>query len=506
MIPQARVNHGGDGGVLHGDAASRPARRKPMAQRAIQAWSTLGPQYMPFADAASVGLPLPRLLRLSLFKLTMGVTLALMVGTLNRVMIFELGVAAWLVALMLALPLLVAPFRAITGYQSDVHVSALGWRRMPYMWGGTLVQFFGLAIMPFALLVLSGGGAVPVPAWVGQAAAALSFLMVGAGLQTSQTAGLALATDQASPETRPRVVALMYVMLLLGSVVGGIAFSFLLADFSPQRLVQVVQGVALFVLIVNFIALWKQEPRNPQRAAALKSQRPEPFRAAWSRFIESRRARRFLWTTFLGTMAFNMQDVVLEPYGGEILGLSVGATSALTALLAGGALVGFVVSGRSLGRGLDPLRLAAYGVLLGLPAFSAVIFAAPMEAPWLFRLGAFGIGMGGGLFAVGCLLAAMQLEEGGLVGMALGAWGAVQATGAGLSIFIGGALRDGVSSLALDGALGTALAQPATGYSVVYHLEMLLLFITLVAIGPLVGRRAAIPPTPNRFGLADLPG
>ena len=126
--------------------------------------------WLPFADVASAGLPLPRLLRLTLFKFTMGLTTALMIGTLNRVMIVELGVQAWLVSLMLALPLLVAPFRAVTGYQSDVHVSAFGWRRVPYMWGGTLIQFLGLAVMPFALLVLSGGGQVPVPAWVGQGA------------------------------------------------------------------------------------------------------------------------------------------------------------------------------------------------------------------------------------------------------------------------------------------------------------------------------------------------
>jgi BCD family chlorophyll transporter-like MFS transporter len=88
----------------------------------------------------------------------------------------------------------------------------------------------------------------------------------------------------------------------------------------------------------------------------------------------------------------------------------------------------------------------------------------------------------------------------------LGAWGAVQAVSAGLSMFIGGALRDTVSSLATQGALGSALAQPVTGYSVVYHLEMLLLFVTLVAIGPLVGRRNATPPRPRKFGLADMPG
>ena len=94
--------------------------------------------WLPFADVASADLPLARLLRLSLFKFTMGITTALMIGTLNRVMIVELGVSAWLVSMMLALPLLVAPFRAVTGYQSDVHVSAFGWRRIPYMCGGTL--------------------------------------------------------------------------------------------------------------------------------------------------------------------------------------------------------------------------------------------------------------------------------------------------------------------------------------------------------------------------------
>jgi len=443
-------------------------------------------QWLPFADVASAGLPLSRLLRLSLFKVTMGITTALLIGTLNRVMIVELGVTASLVSLMLALPLLVAPFRAVTGYQSDTHQSAFGWKRVPYMWGGTLVQFLGLAFMPFALLALSGQGQTHLPSWLAQGVAAMAFLMVGAGLQTSQTAGLALATDQASEETRPRVVALMYIMLLTGAVGGSLIFSVLLTDFSPQRLVQVVQGTAMVVLCLNAFALWKQEPRNPQRAAARRQVTRPSFKTVWANFINLPKARRFLWTTGLGTLAFNMQDVVLEPYGGEILHLSVGATSALTAMLAGGALLGFVLAGRQLARGMDPLLLAATGTVLGIPAFSAIIFSAPLEAGWLFRLGALGIGLGGGLFAVGTLFAAMRLDGGGYIGLALGAWGAVQSTAAGLAMFMGGALRDVVTHVAESGAFGAAFAVPSIGYSVVYHVEMFLLFVTLVAIGPLV--------------------
>jgi len=50
------------------------------------------------------------------------------------------------------------PFRALIGLRSDTHRSLLGWRRVPYIRQGTLVQFGGLAIMPFALLVLAGEG------------------------------------------------------------------------------------------------------------------------------------------------------------------------------------------------------------------------------------------------------------------------------------------------------------------------------------------------------------
>jgi BCD family chlorophyll transporter-like MFS transporter len=74
----------------------------------------------------------------------------------------------------------------------------------------------------------------------------------------------------------------------------------------------------------------------------------------------------------------------------------------------------------------------------------------------------------------------------GQIGMALGIWGAVQASAAGGAIALGGLIRDGVGELATRGVLGEALNTPSTGYSVVYHIEIYLLFATLVALGPLV--------------------
>jgi BCD family chlorophyll transporter-like MFS transporter len=101
----------------------------------------------------------------------------------------------------------------------------------------------------------------------------------------------------------------------------------------------------------------------------------------------------------------------------------------------------------------------------------------------------------------------MTLERPEHIGLALGAWGAVQAFSGGLAVAAGGALRDGISALATHGALGVALQDAVTGYSFVYHLEILLLFAALVAIGPLVrSLTRAQPAIAPKFGLADFPG
>lgn len=465
--------------------------------------------YLPFADAASDELPLGQLLRLSLFQISVGMAAVMLLGTLNRVMIVELQVPAFLVAAMVALPVLIAPFRALLGFKSDTYKSAIGWKRVPYLWFGTLWQFGGLAIMPAALLVL--GGEVTqvrydIP-YAGELLAGLAFLMTGLGMHMTQTAGLALAADRATDETRPRVVALLYVMFLIGMGGSAIVIGWLLREFTPIELIQVIQGTAVVTVILNVIALWKQETVKPMSRAQREAEETPSFRDAWADYAGGGTAGRLLVVVFLGTMAFNMQDVLLEPYGGEILGLSVSATTLLTASWAGGALVAFAFAAKWLAAGMNPYRMGGRGILAGLVAFSAVIFAHPWGSAPLFFAGAAMIGFGGGLFSVATLTAAMTMPAGKAGrGLALGAWGAAQATAAGLSVAIGGGLRDLVNNAATQGHLGVALNDPATGYSVVYHVEILLLFVTLVALGPLV--RTATHTRDRgagKFGLADLP-
>lgn len=474
-----------------------------LAGASTRFFAGLGSSFLPFADAASAELPMSRLLRLSLFQVTVGIATVLLNGTLNRVMIVELGTPAWLVALMIAIPLLVAPFRALIGHRSDHHRSMLGWRRVPYIWFGSLLQFGGLAIMPFALLLLSREDSFVV----GLIAGALAFLLTGMGMHTTQTAGLALATDLAPEETRPQVVALMFVMLLVGMMLAAFVMGSLLSDFSATRLVAIVQGAAMFTMALNIIALWKQEARAP---STTRPDRPTPkFSVVWREFTAEARNARLLTAIGCGTAAFSMQDVLLEPFGGEVLGMSVGSTTILTGLWAFGMLLAFAFAAHRLSDGADPLRLAGFGAVVGMLAFAMLLFAAPLDTSALVFSGALTIGIGSGLFSVGTLNMIMVIAGSGQhkgSGLALGAWGAVQASAAGLAIAAGGLIRDGVSALALADRIGETLAYRATGYGSVYLIEIVLLLVTMIVLGPLVGgqKRDTAAPQP-RFGLTEFP-
>jgi BCD family chlorophyll transporter-like MFS transporter len=473
------------------------------------------PKILPFADAATDEVPLTRLLRLSLFQASVGMMMVLLFGTLNRVMVVEKGVPPWLIGIMVALPVLVAPFRALIGFRSDIHESAFGWRRVPFIWFGTLMQFGGLAFMPFALLLMADGGSVPpFVAWIATGAA---FLIAGAGLHTTQTAGLALATDIASEETRPRVVALLFVVLHLSMVVAAFIFSEVLADFNQMveaqanaRLIGVIQGAALVTIFLNLGALWKQEAVNRERVEQIKADhaahkaRPR-FSETWATFIQSGNAARLLIALGLGTAGFQMQDILLEPYGGIVLGLSVSQTTLLTAIWAFGTLMAFGLSAHLLGTGTNPYRLAGTGAVIGVLAFVAVIAADPLQSSLLFRFGALLIGFGGGFFAVGTLTAAMGMAEGGGSGLALGAWGAVQATSYGIAMFLGGTIRDLVDTFGPDSAFGLDLSSSAVGFAAVYSLEIVLLIVTLIAIGPLLVTGGGYTRSSSKFGITELP-
>ena len=465
---------------------------------ALSKLASVGPKYLPFADVATDDVPLSRLLRLSLFQVTVGAALVLLVGTLNRVMIVELAVPATLVACMLALPLLFAPFRTLIGHRSDQHKSALGLRRVPYIWKGTMYQFGGFAIMPFALLVLSGyGEAVDAPRWIGLSSAALAFLLVGAGLHIVQTTGLALATDLVREDDQPKVVGLMYVMLLFGMVLSALVYGRLLENYTPGRLIQVIQGTAVLTIALNLFALWKQEALNRERAREMDRQRTVPFAEAWSALVAQPGMIRLMVLIALGTFGFGMADVLLEPYGGQALGFSVAETTRLTALFATGTLIGFAIASRVLSGPSDAVSIGRIGALVGVPGFAAIILASYGGGALAFLAGVLATGLGAGLFGHATLTATIRAAPDNRIGLALGTWGAVQATAAGIGVALAGITRDIIVQMPALGGLS-----PAAPYNSVFAIEIAFLLLAILFAIPRGGATVEKGRKANSIGMS----
>src|SRR4051812_23314768 len=71
-----------------------------------------------------------KILRLGLIHVAVAITLVPINGTLNRIMIGELGLAATLVAILISLPYLFSPLQVWIGGYSDRH-PLWGYRRTP---------------------------------------------------------------------------------------------------------------------------------------------------------------------------------------------------------------------------------------------------------------------------------------------------------------------------------------------------------------------------------------
>ena len=80
--------------------------------------------------------------------------------------------------------------------------------------------------------------------------------------------------------------------------------------------------------------------------------------------------------------------------------------------------------------------------------------------------------------------ATMRAAPRNQIGLALGAWGAVQATAAGLAVAIGGMVRDAIVAMSEEGRFA-----PADAYMPVFAAEAILLAAAFFVLIPLIRRK-----------------
>jgi BCD family chlorophyll transporter-like MFS transporter len=442
-----------------------------------------------------------RLLRLSLFQFGLGFSVVVFTGTLNRVLITEEGIPATVVGWLLSLSLFVAPIRVLLGARSDTKKQKFGYRRFPYIWFGTMMVFSGLSAAPFSLLFLSRSstiGQASTPFMVGMVFSTLIFLIYAIGVHIAQTGYLALVTDIIPRNDRHNAVAFLWVALIIGQIASSLVISWWLEEYSPFKLVQVLQSSSVIFVVLAVVAVWKQDP-----AGMIEGSDENSF-GRLRAVLSDGRNRLFFIMVFVGTFAITGQDVLLEPYGGQVLGMGVNETTRLTAVLGAGMLIAMLTAMATHRRFASPLHMALLACAAGLLGFGFVISTSLHQSVSVFAAGAGVIGFANGLFLIATLSIVMSLAETQTAGLYVGLWGLVQTTATGIGTLIGGLTRDAATQ---------ASASVVTGYTTFYSIELALTVLTAVLLLVMLRRRATSSDEARAqqhssvfVGLTDIPG
>ena len=403
-------------------------------------------------------------LRLAGFPLGLGMTSVLVAGTLNRVMIVEMGIPATLAGLFYALPLLISPLRVWLGYRSDAY-PIWGLRREPLIIFGSLLAGVGVA---GATLALVGTDALSVLIFI---ALIVGFLAYGFGRNLSSNTFEALLANKFIGDQRPRAVTFYKVAMFVGIMLGAILLGRLLDPFSEMRLLIIVTATAAGALLLSIFGIIRQEPRDAGIEVESQEARSTSFWTTFKTMVwadpQIRRFFIFVMVTVIGTLA---QDVLLEPYAALVLNMSVGETTSLTAIWGAGTLLSMGAAGAWLIKRYGYVRVVRVGLWLGVTIFLGLILTGALYLTGVFLVLVFFLGVSTGLSASGMLSAVIDFTTAERAGLLMGLWGVAHNVGQAVGNLIGGGVVDLVQALQ-----GNAL----TAYGMVFALEAVLLVTAL---------------------------
>ncbi|EAQ27791.1 possible Bch2, light harvesting pigment Major Facilitator Family(MFS) transporter [Erythrobacter sp. NAP1] len=418
--------------------------------------------HAPAPPPANRGLSWLAIIRIGLVQASIGAMVMLITTVLNRLMVVEYALAGAIPAALVGWHYAVQLGRPLWGHGSDK-----GGSRSLWIAGGIVVLGLG-AIMAVQATVM-----IQQEFTLAMVIAVLGYTLIGVGVGASGTSALALLASGVAPERRAAAAAVTWIMMVAGIVVSAITVGALLQPFSPERLLSVASGLLITCIAITCIAVYRIEPRSGAVLAfaeTAKSDPPPDFKEALREILHEKAARRFTLFIFVSMMAFNMQDLILEPFAGLIFGMTPGQSTQLGGMQSGGVLVGMIVAGigGSAFAGRLPFELRhwiVFGCLGSALALACLAIAAQVGPGWPIAVNVFVLGFCNGLFAVAAIGAMMGLAGAGektREGVRMGVWGAAQAIAFGLGGMLGGGGLD---------VARRAIAHDPSAFQIVFAIE-----------------------------------
>lgn len=403
-------------------------------------------------------------LQLALIHTAVAMTLVPINSTLNRVMIFDLGISKTLFTLLAIFPYLLSPIQVAIGSFSDRH-PIFGFRRTPYILTGLILCVLGVAVSPQVAILISENFIVGIIVGV------LAFGMWGMGYNLSAVSYLSLASELSGEKGRGKTVATMFTLMVIGLIATGISLSRLVPTFDPVTLERAFIIVAASALVLGLLGLIKLEPRSEATSPMTKAD-TYTVKEMTSAITSNPVARIFFVYLLLLLAAILGQDVLLEPFGAQAFGMSLEQTSRIVSITNSFTLIAFIIAGFLDGR-VKKKYVAQTGNLGALIGFVIIVISGMTASQSAFYIGITLLGLGTGISTISNLSLMFDLTVPEKVGLYIGAWGFAN----GLSRLVGLLMAGIVADLATQ-ITGNSLS----GYLIVFSLEALMLFIAAIML------------------------
>ncbi|MEW6717577.1 MAG: BCD family MFS transporter [Chloroflexota bacterium] len=401
-------------------------------------------------------------IRLGLIHIAVAMTLVPINSTLNRVMIKELMISATLVAILASLPYLLSPLQVAIGSFSDNHPLG-GLKRTPYIIIGLLLCVFGVMFTPNSAFLL-----VDNPR-SGLLMGILTFGAWGLGYNFATVAYLSLASEISGEKERGRTIAIMWFMMITSIIITAIVLSRLVDPYTPEALLRAFRIVGFTALFLGIFSTWGLEKHS---TLSPETDKQHSWRTYALTVLSNPQAKLFFGYMIILLVAIFGQDLLLEPYAGEAFGMTVKATTRITAIWGSCVLVALLIGGW-LERQVDKRKVAKWGALIALFGFLCIAFGGILTNTIVFYLGVTALGFGTGLSTVSNLSLMLDMTIPSNVGLYIGAWGMASALARLIGSVLGGVVRDVLTQIT---------NKPVVAFIVVFSLEAALLGVSLILL------------------------
>ena len=395
-----------------------------------------------------------QIFRMGLVQMCLGAIVVLTTSTLNRLMVVELALPAVLPGMLVALHYAIQITRPNWGFLSDTSGNRTRW-----IIGGMAVLAAGGYLAALGVVVMEDHFAA------GLALSIASYALIGLGVGASGTSLLALLATACAPHRRAAAATITWLMMIAGIAVTATTVGHFLDPYTPALLLEIVGTVALGAVLLTTLAIWGIEARLGAQPPTTDARLA--FRAGLAEIWAEREARQFTIFVFLSMTAYFMQELILEPYAGLVLGFTPGQSTQLSGAQNGGVFLGMLTEGiAATGLRLGSLRhWVVAGCLGSATALAAITLLGASGAAVAFVPAVVALGFFNGMFAVAAIGAMMALAGQGRSareGTRMGLWGAAQAIAAGFGGLLGAASVD---------MMRAVLGEDASAFGTVFAVE-----------------------------------